>query len=261
MVIIYTVILLFFLKRYFDLDLRLSRFLSPDSPGLEVSTFSSYSAIVVSVMHKTLILRMLYIQLQSPWYRLCLQKDCIWIWLRRKTVSTLRTVWSSSRMQPECQVVTVNIPRTNTFWYPPMQRYIGQQATKIWAGELQSITVKLRWRHLWLDKHPSYCCFSSFDNSSGEENKWLGRICSVWKLASLKQLRHAMLLWCLLFWVGVILIRNAWGELARKKPLWAASVTHCIAFCACCSTTVALLLKQYWAGIRVNAASQVLDSE
>ena len=106
---------------------------------------------------------------------------------------------------------------TNTFWCPPMQWYIGQQATELWAGKLQSITVKLRWRHLWPDKHPSCCCFSSLDNSSGKENKWLGRICSVWKFASLKQLRHAMLLWCLLFWVGVILIRNAWGELARKK--------------------------------------------
>ena len=118
-----------------------------------------------------------------------------------------------------------------------MQRYIvGQQATELWAGKLQSITVKLQWRHLWPDKHPSYCCFSSLDNSSGEENKWLGRICSVWKFASLKQLRHAMLLWCLLFWVGVILIRNAWGELARKKRVVSSEHHASIAFCACCST-------------------------
>ena len=81
--------LLFFPKRHLDLNLRLSRFLSPDSPGLGVSTFSSYSAIVVSVRHKSLILRMLYIQLQSLWYRLCLRKDCIWIWLRRQTTPAL----------------------------------------------------------------------------------------------------------------------------------------------------------------------------
>ena len=50
-----------FPKRHLDLNLRLSRFLSPDSPGLEVSTFSSYSAIVVSVRHKPLILKMPFI--------------------------------------------------------------------------------------------------------------------------------------------------------------------------------------------------------
>ena len=120
-----------------------------------------------------------------------------------------------------------------------MQWYIvGQQATELWAGKSQSITVKPRWRHFWPDKHPSYCCFSSrFDNSSWEEYKWLERICFVWKFASLKQLRHAMLLWCLLFWVGVILIRNAWGELARKKARVSSEHHASIAFCACCSTT------------------------
>ena len=66
--------LLFFLKRHFDLNLRLSRFLSPDSPGLEVSTFTSYSAIVVSVRDKSLSVRMLYIQLQSLWYRLACKR-------------------------------------------------------------------------------------------------------------------------------------------------------------------------------------------
>ena len=50
-----------------------------------------------------------------------------------------------------------------------------------------------------------------------------------------------MLLWCLLFWVGVILIRNAWGELARKKARVSSEHHASIAFCACCSTVVALL--------------------
>ena len=103
----------FFPKRHLDLNLRLSRFLSPDSPGLEVSTFSSYSAMHCRVSHAQVphiddaLYTIAIIVVQT-----LLAKG---LHLNLIEEANYSRSWSSSPMQPECQVVTVNIPRTNTF--------------------------------------------------------------------------------------------------------------------------------------------------